>query len=230
MSYYTVYKTTNKINGKYYIGKRIIENLNNDRYLGSGTHFKNAVNKYGEENFEKEILFFLDNYKDMNDKEREIIAEHDAVADPNSYNKTPGGDGGSPKGLIWITNGKKSKRIPENNEIPDGWRKGSHIKSCLGLISITNGKESKKIPKDTEIPEGWWKGQHFKSNIGTMWITNGKESKMISENDEIPNGWYKGTHYKHNIGTMWITDGKESKMIPEGDPLPDGWRKGMTKR
>ena len=91
--FYTVYKITNKINGKIYYGKEQTKKLNKS-YMGSGKIIKRAVNKYGKENFEKEILFFLDNYKDMNDKEREIIAEENAVADPNSYNMKEGGEGG----------------------------------------------------------------------------------------------------------------------------------------
>lgn len=45
---YTIYKTTNKIDGKIYIGKHETQDLK-DGYLGSGTHLKRAIKKYGEE-------------------------------------------------------------------------------------------------------------------------------------------------------------------------------------
>jgi hypothetical protein len=48
-----IYKTTNLINGKIYIGKRSHENPEKDRYLGSGRVLIQAIKKYGRENFKK---------------------------------------------------------------------------------------------------------------------------------------------------------------------------------
>ena len=52
MLYYIIYKTTNILNGKYYIGKHITENLN-DEYISSGIALKKAIQKYGKEYFKK---------------------------------------------------------------------------------------------------------------------------------------------------------------------------------
>jgi len=54
-----IYKTTNKINGKIYIGK---DTTSNPQYLGSGKLIKRAILKYGVENFTKEILDQTDDY------------------------------------------------------------------------------------------------------------------------------------------------------------------------
>lgn len=63
-----IYKITNLINGKFYIGKQT-RIRKNDKYLGSGTLIIKAVNKYGRKNFKKEILEVCNNNAELNNKE-----------------------------------------------------------------------------------------------------------------------------------------------------------------
>ena len=60
--YHIIYKTTNLINGKIYVGMHSTDNLN-DGYLGSGWILKQAIKKYGKENFKREVLLVLSNRK-----------------------------------------------------------------------------------------------------------------------------------------------------------------------
>jgi len=53
--YHFVYKTINNINQKEYIGVHSTNNMSDD-YLGSGDAIKNAIKKYGKENFTRTIL------------------------------------------------------------------------------------------------------------------------------------------------------------------------------
>ena len=81
--YGVIYKTTNTINGKWYIGKN---KGNNENYLGSGKILNKSIKKYGKENFSKEILAYAHSREELNHLEKKYIAESNAITDPNSYN------------------------------------------------------------------------------------------------------------------------------------------------
>lgn len=91
MKYFTIYKTTNIINKKIYIGLHATNDLN-DKYLGSGVFLKKAIRKYGTANFKKEILFIYDNKHDMIEKEKELVNE-EFVNRYDTYNMSKGGFG-----------------------------------------------------------------------------------------------------------------------------------------
>ena len=80
-----VYLITNKINGKKYIGKDV---NNNPNYLGSGVYIKQAVKEHGKENFEKTILEYCKNKKELALKEEYWLKKFDAENNIDFYNKT----------------------------------------------------------------------------------------------------------------------------------------------
>lgn len=89
--YFYLYKITNMINGKIYIGVHSTDNLN-DSYMGSGVALHRAFEKYGIENFRKEILMFFHNNQELYNKESEIVTES-FVERKDTYNMTTGGYG-----------------------------------------------------------------------------------------------------------------------------------------
>ncbi len=121
MKYYTVYKTTNLINNKIYIGLHATDNIN-DGYLGSGIFLKKAIKKYGYKNFKKEILYVFDNKKDMITKEKEIVNE-DFILRKDTYNMSKGGYGlstlSSEKRKIAIEKMKITKQSQDLKSISD---------------------------------------------------------------------------------------------------------------
>jgi hypothetical protein len=210
--FFTIYKITNLINGKFYIGKHQTENLNDD-YMGSGKLIKNAISKYGKDNFKKDILFIFDNEDLMDKKEKEIVTE-DFCENKNTYNICIGGTGGfgyinsnpdlfmTEKRLkqLW-TNKERSDRLSHKYNTDIAFRnkmKDNAIKAAAILqekypkgtfFGKTHKEETKQKMSSSQ------KGKHsgnLNSQFGTHWITNGSENKKIKNNDPIPEGWYRG--------------------------------------
>jgi hypothetical protein len=86
-----IYRTTNSINKKWYIGK---DATNNNSYIGSGKALKNAILKYGSNNFKKEIIEECSDLPHLAIREAHWILVTNAVNDPMSYNLVSGGNGG----------------------------------------------------------------------------------------------------------------------------------------
>jgi len=88
-----IYKTTNKINHKIYLG--VHKNPNKDKfdgYLGSGILLKKAIRKYGKENFIRETLFSFEDKQEAYKKENELV-DISFVLDRTNYNLHIGGHG-----------------------------------------------------------------------------------------------------------------------------------------
>lgn len=87
---YIIYKTTNTLNGKYYIGAH---NGTKRSYKGSGVALQRAMKEHGRENFVREVLERFDTEEEMYAREAELVNEA-LVKDRNSYNIATGGKGG----------------------------------------------------------------------------------------------------------------------------------------
>lgn len=99
MCSYDVYKITNKVNNKVYIGitsKGISARWKEHIYSAEhGCPFKlhNAIRKYGKENFSIELIDFCNSWEELTEKEQYYISEYKSLQDEYGYNMTEGGDG-----------------------------------------------------------------------------------------------------------------------------------------
>lgn len=90
--FFILYKTTNLINNKIYIGIHTSSVLD-DEYLGSGALLKKAIKKYGKENFKRETIKLCSNLEELLLEERKIVNK-DFCMRRDVYNLEIGGRGG----------------------------------------------------------------------------------------------------------------------------------------
>ena len=221
--FYLIYKITNTINNKIYIGKHKTNDKNDD-YMGSGKLLLRAINKYGIDKFKKEILFECNSEEEMNQKEAEIV-DDEFVARLDTYNIKLGGQGGWDyindhtdwNGFKYINenglNNKSNQYMIMANRIKNDKEYAKEISEKISnglklyykthdFINHWLGKkhteESKaKIGKANSLKQ---KGK-LNSNYGHCWIYNEelKENKSINKEDLnqwIEKGWKKGRKMK----------------------------------
>lgn len=114
--------TQNLVTGRKYIGKRKCDcEIKDDTYLGSGKILKQAIAKYGVQNFSKTIIEVCSSEDECNARERFWINEFDAAHNHEFYNIALGGEGGntyaglSPEELDRIRNIKREQASGQNN-------------------------------------------------------------------------------------------------------------------
>ncbi len=204
--YNYIYKTTNLINGKYYIGMHSTDNLK-DGYIGSGKRLWYSIKKYGKENFLIEILEFYDNRELLKNREKELVNEN-LINDHLCMNLKKGGEGG---GKLWSkehaqkfhsAGGRavrlmfgKIHREKMKTDVEYRNRVIEKLKGNKSFFGKNHKEETKK--KIGLINSKKQKGKN-NSQFGTIWISNGIENKKIKKDEEIPKGWEKGRYYKKN--------------------------------
>lgn len=230
--YYTVYETTNLLNGNKYRGVHKTKDML-DRYLGSGTILITAIKKYGRDSFVKDVLFCAFTEGDAYIIEA-ILVDKEWCDRTDTYNICVGGSGA----VGSLNKGKKLS--PEHIAKMVKWRTGRKH-SQLTKDRIRDGHLGKpQTPEHTENHAAALRGRKHTvehkekisaANIGLFWFTNGTANLRFKEDDEIPEGWYRGQapHNPHKKGWKLITDGTTTRAKYSDEDLPDGWYYGRLK-
>lgn len=206
--FYLIYKITNCINNKIYVGSHKTKNID-DGYMGSGKYLNRAYQKYGLENFSKEILFVFDNANEMYAKEAEIVNEN-FLTEENTYNLKRGGFGGfdyinSAGKNLYGKNGQPGfggenlkKSLTRDRMIAQGrykeW-KNKISNSLKGRPATFSGK--KHTEETINKLKGHTRQQGEKnSQFGTCWITHpvlgNKKIKKEDINEYLSAGYSVG--------------------------------------
>jgi len=196
---YIIYKTTNLINGMYYIGCHQTNDLN-DGYLGSGKHLKRAIKKYGVENFKFEILHSVASKEEMFMLERTIVNES-LVKDLLSYNLKIGGSGGNP-GIVGAFSGRthtiqtkeKIRQAAQQQITSDDKRKKLSQNSWARRNPVAQREHASRV--NSGKPK---KSEHRKkladAQTGKKMINNGFTSIWIKQEEVdayLAQGWKLG--------------------------------------
>ena len=109
-----VYETTNHVTGKKYIGICSFQDSLQPKtcYLGSGKILRQAIKKYGRENFTRKIIQECDSYDELAKAEQAWIQAYNAVESAEYYNISSGGYGGNSKDLkkYWAKYTKEERK------------------------------------------------------------------------------------------------------------------------
>ena len=192
---YYIYRISNKVNGKTYIGQHKYKRLN-DSYMGSGKRLWEAYRKYGPENFEKKILVFNISKREHADllEKTFIAAERKKVGRENCYNRADGGDGGS-RGFKGKHHSEESKKkLSEANKGNIPGNKGKH-----------HSEEAKrKIAESNRGHPAWNKDKPMSDEQKKKLSEAHKEKKHEPHSEETKRKISEAMKHKH-----WkLVDGK----------------------
>ena len=208
--YHFIYKTTNLLSGRYYIGMHSTNDLE-DGYLGSGNRLRRAIKKHGKENFIREILEFCESREELKLKEREVV-NLEEISKKECMNLVVGGQGGlsglPDETLKKIRNGsskyQKEKWKDEEyrkkmSELLKEYVTENHKQGKMKYDNFTGNKHSEETKKKmSESSKGMGVGT-TNSQYGTRWITNDIENKKIKKYEPTPEGWRDGRVIKKYI-------------------------------
>lgn len=210
---YLIYKITNRVNGKVYIGAHQTQNIN-DNYMGSGIAIKRAIKKYGVENFNKEILANCNSLTDMYQRERSLVTE-EFVTNPQTYNIKIGGLGG----FDHINKDQSDIRITQRN---------SYLEKAIAQLGYLMAHNSEwKDNFCASVSTGLYK--RFETEVGTF--TNKQHTpetkRLMSESKKISSNGERNSQF----GTCWVYSLKlaQNKKISKNDLSvyeTQGWVRG----
>ena len=217
-----IYKTTNLVNNKIYIGQHRGAYLD-ENYLGSGKLLAAAINKYGKGSFKCELLELCADKTTLDQKEKEYIKKYNSQNNEIGYNISEGGQGGDlgsvarsriseslrgiPKSLEHrkkLSEANKGKRLPES-------QKEKISKGNKGKILSAETKEKMSVSAKK------LSHHNYKTNKGKVVVTNGFEIKYIDKQSSLPEGYIYGnckTAVSHNM-TNYYNDEEAKKKKSE---------------
>jgi len=203
-----IYKITNKINGKCYIGQTVCDILKRwKEHLSTGTGcraLKRALIKYGPDNFDVDEIYNSFSMEDLNEKEEYFIKYYGSIV-PNGYNIKFGGNN--------MRHHPETKRkIGEANKISlKGKRLPQEVKDKISKASKGKNTWSKGC-KGRPTPE-WLKEQLSKDRKGEGNPMYGKQG--WSKGLKMSREWKEAVAKGRGVKSFYVIDSESGVVIKE---------------
>lgn len=177
-----IYKTTNIVNGKIYIGQKKSNKYLGNKYLGSGKYLKCAIRHYGDNCFVVSLIATANSKDELDNLEKYYIQKFNANDHEIGYNIALGAVGGDT--YTHLSDADKQKR---NEHYSMSRKANTNV-----YVTIHKGDVTKRI-KDTLLDEylqnGWRRGRSemFQNKLNAS-------HKGIKQSDEwiekrVLSGW-----------------------------------------
>lgn len=215
-----VYRTTNLVNGKIYIGQHRGKAIDK-QYLGSGLLLNKSVAKYGKQNFFVELLGWAVNKQDLDLLERYYIRKYNSTDTSIGYNIAEGGQGGyqgqevNKKISLALTGRKLSDELKQKLSIINKGKKLSQ--ETKNKISISNKGKIVSAATRQRMSESFKKVDRSNwqpANKSKKAVTNGKTTVYIDKNSSTPDGFVYGncfTSKPHNMTKYYLSQTSQYK-------------------
>ena len=146
---YCIYAHINKVNGKMYVGQTCMKpekRWNSGKGYKDNPYFYRAIQKYGWDEFEHEIIASHLTKEEADNFEKLLIEKLDLLSPNKGYNLKEGGAHGKPSEVSRVNISNAAKKRNEN----EGWRR-RQSESHIGLqAGEKNGMYGKKHTEEAK--------------------------------------------------------------------------------
>ena len=147
-----IYKTTNLVNGKIYVGQKKSSKFLGNKYLGSGKYLKCAIKHYGENSFAVSLICAAESKDELDELEKYYIEKFNANDHDVGYNIAFGAVGGDT-----YTNLSDCDKQLRNKRYSN-----SRKANINTYVAIHKGKDNKRIEislLESYLLNGWERGR-----------------------------------------------------------------------
>lgn len=206
-----IYLTTNKINGKIYIGQKKSDKFLGNKYLGSGKKLRSAIKSYGKSSFNVQLIDYADDPNSLNDKEIYWIDYYQSRNEDIGYNISFGG--GVLDGFeVWNKGKTGLQKMSEETKKKMSESHIGQFRTDETKKKISNSLRGKKRTEEQNQ-------KNRERNIGRKWIHKDGINKTVSYNQlqtYLDDGWLIGRleiikHIPWNKGLNKETDNRVKK-------------------